>query len=55
MAQINRTVGDSRGNSNLIIESVAKAVQAKADLVVFPEMAITGCPPLNLLPLALLK
>jgi NAD+ synthase (glutamine-hydrolysing) len=50
MAQINPTVGDLEGNARLILEYVHKAEQAKADLVAFPEMAITGYPPLDLLP-----
>jgi len=50
MAQINPTVGDLDGNARLILEYARKAEQAKADLVAFPEMAITGYPPLDLLP-----
>lgn len=50
MAQINSTVGDLEGNARLIIEYSHKAEEAKADLVAFPEMAITGYPPLDLLP-----
>ena len=50
MAQINATVGDLEGNKRLIIEYGKKAANAGADLVAFPEMAITGYPPLDLLP-----
>jgi len=50
MAQINATVGDLEGNKRLIIEFGKKAIIEKADLVVFPEMATTGYPPLDLLP-----
>lgn len=50
MAQINPTVGDLEGNSRLVRDYVEKAVRAKADIVAFPEMAITGYPPLDLLP-----
>ncbi len=50
MAQINPTVGDLEGNTRLVREFAHRAVEAKADLVVFPEMAITGYPPLDLLP-----
>jgi len=50
MAQINSTVGDLKGNAQLILEYARKAAEAKADLVAFPEMAITGYPPLDLLP-----
>lgn len=50
MAQINPTVGDLAGNTRLIKDYVRRAEQAEADLVVFPEMAMTGYPPLDLLP-----
>ncbi|MGD0177125.1 MAG: NAD+ synthase [Candidatus Bathyarchaeia archaeon] len=50
MAQINSTVGDLAGNAKLILEYARKAAEAKADIVAFPEMAITGYPPLDLLP-----
>jgi NAD+ synthase (glutamine-hydrolysing) len=50
MAQINSTVGDLQGNGKLIRDYVHKSIDAKADLVAFPEMATTGYPPLDLLP-----
>jgi len=50
MAQINPTMGDIVGNTKLILEYSKKAQDAKADLVVFPEMAVTGYPPNDLLP-----
>ena len=50
MAQINPTVGDLEGNVRLILEYTRKATDAKADLLAFPEMAVTGYPPLDLLP-----
>lgn len=50
MAQINPTVGDLEGNSRLVRDYVEKAIRAKADIVAFPEMTITGYPPLDLLP-----
>ena len=50
MAQINPTVGDLEGNARLVLEYARKAEEAQADLVAFPEMAITGYPPLDLLP-----
>ena len=50
MAQVDPIVGDIQGNVELIIES---AIQAKseqqADMIVFPEMTITGYPPEDLL------
>jgi len=50
MAQINATVGDLEGNKHLISDYAKRAIAAGADLVAFPEMAITGYPPLDLLP-----
>jgi NAD+ synthase (glutamine-hydrolysing) len=50
MAQINPTVGDLDGNADLIREYLRKAREVGADLVAFPEMALTGYPPLDLLP-----
>ena len=49
MAQINPTVGDIVGNTRLIQTWIKEARQAKADLVAFPELAITGYPPEDLL------
>ncbi|MCC6141315.1 MAG: NAD+ synthase [Nitrospira sp.] len=49
MAQINPTVGDIAGNTRLIKRWIKEARKAKADVVVFPELAITGYPPEDLL------
>jgi len=49
LAQINPTVGDLAGNRRLIEEAAAKAAAAGAKLVVFPELALTGYPPMDLL------
>ncbi len=49
LAQINPTVGDIAGNTARIIEYVERAREAQADLVAFPELAITGYPPEDLL------
>ncbi|MBN1824223.1 MAG: NAD+ synthase [Endomicrobiales bacterium] len=49
LAQINCTVGDLTGNSHKIIEYYRKARSLHADIVVFPELAITGYPPEDLL------
>ncbi len=49
MAQINPTVGDIGGNIRLIKAWIKEARRAKADLVVFPELAVTGYPPEDLL------
>ena len=43
--QMNSTVGDFEGNRNKILHHINNAVKAKADIVVFPELAITGYPP----------
>jgi len=50
MAQINPTVGDLEGNSRLILDYTGRALRSHASIVAFPEMAITGYPPLDLLP-----
>lgn len=49
LAQINACVGDLRGNTDKIIENIEKGRKAGADIVVFPELAITGYPPEDLL------
>lgn len=49
MAQIDTTVGDFRGNSRKILQYVDRAKYAEAELVVFPEMALTSYPPRDLL------
>lgn len=49
LAQINTTVGDFQGNLKLIVEYLRRAGQRNADLVVFPEMTLTGYPPKDLL------
>lgn len=48
LAQINTIVGDLVGNADKMI-SIIHASKGKADLVVFPELAITGYPPLDLI------
>ena len=49
LAQINSTVGDISGNTQTILEYIDMARETKADLVAFPELAITGYPPEDLL------
>jgi NAD+ synthetase len=49
LAQLNPTVGDLVGNRRRIEEYAARAAEQGAALVVFPEMALTGYPPLDLL------
>jgi len=49
LAQINTTVGDIAGNARKILDRVARAREAGAAIVVFPELAISGYPPEDLL------
>ena len=49
MIQMNPTVGDLDGNVRRIIGWLREATKAKPDLVAFPELAITGYPPEDLL------
>jgi NAD+ synthase (glutamine-hydrolysing) len=49
LAQINPTVGDFAGNTKKIIEYASHAGEMGAELVVFPELAICGYPPADLL------
>jgi NAD+ synthase (glutamine-hydrolysing) len=49
LCQINTTVGDISGNAALIREGMRAAREAGADLVLFPELAVTGYPPEDLL------
>src|SRR5215471_19003060 len=49
MAQINTTVGDVDGNEERIHRAYLRGVEAGVDLVMVPELAITGYPPRDLL------
>ena len=49
MAQINSTLGDLEGNVSKIKNFLVEAKNCGADLVVFPELAVTGYPPQDLL------
>jgi NAD+ synthase (glutamine-hydrolysing) len=49
LAQINPRVGDLEGNLRLIGRWLGRAREAGADLVTFPELAVTGYPPEDLL------
>ncbi len=48
-AQINPTIGDIAGNAEKILTFVGRAKEMEAQLVVFPEMCLTGYPPRDLL------
>jgi NAD+ synthase (glutamine-hydrolysing) len=49
LAQMNTVVGDLDGNRERIVEHLARAREAGAELVLFPELAVTGYPPEDLL------
>ncbi len=49
LAQMNTVVGDLEGNRRRILERLDEARAAEADLVLFPELAVTGYPPEDLL------
>ena len=48
LGQINTTIGDFSGNSARIVEYARRAMAAGAGLVVFPELAVCGYPPRDL-------
>src|SRR3954454_5794058 len=48
LAQIDPTVGDIEGNSRLILESVERAHDVGAQLVLLPELCLSGYPPEDL-------
>jgi len=49
LAQINSTVGDLEGNSRKIIQHINRAKELGVDIICFPELAIPGYPPEDLL------
>jgi NAD+ synthase (glutamine-hydrolysing) len=49
LAQINPVVGDLDGNRDRILAAIEEARRAQADLVLLPELAVTGYPPEDLL------
>jgi NAD+ synthetase len=48
-AQINPTIGDIQGNVDKILQYIGRAKELGAQLVVFPELCLTGYPPRDLL------
>ena len=48
-AQINTTVGDIKGNVELIEKNIEKSLNYGVDIIAFPELSITGYPPEDLL------
>src|SRR5258705_9102339 len=49
LAQINSVVGDVDGNAAKVVEWLERARGENADLVLFPELVVTGYPPEDLL------
>ncbi|MBN1522900.1 MAG: NAD+ synthase [Spirochaetales bacterium] len=49
LAQINSIIADFAGNTQKILDAAVKAKKNNADLVVFPELALGGYPPMDLL------
>lgn len=49
LAQINPTVGDMEGNTEKIVRYIRMAEEHSADIIAFPELAVTGYPPQDLL------
>jgi NAD+ synthase (glutamine-hydrolysing) len=49
LAQMNLTVGDVEGNGERILDAIERATQAGAQVLVMPELAISGYPPEDLL------
>ena len=48
LGQINMTVGNIRKNADKIIQAIEEAKKEHADIIVFPELALCGYPPLDL-------
>ena len=48
IAQINPIVGSFRQNLKMVSEAIAQAKNESADIIVFPELALTGYPPEDL-------
>lgn len=48
LGQINPTVGDLHGNTDKMIDFARRAADGKAEVVVFPELALNGYPPRDL-------
>ena len=49
LAQVNPTVGDIAGNTDIVLRRIDEARERQADLVAFPELMLTGYPPEDLL------
>ena len=49
IAQLNFLVGDIKGNTQIILDSIHKAKEDSVDLLIFPELALSGYPPEDLI------
>lgn len=49
LAQLNTIVGDIDGNTDKILQAYRRGVEAGVELIVFPELTVTGYPPRDLL------
>src|SRR5437667_6515752 len=49
LAQINPTVGDLAGNTDLVLDHIGRARATGADPVALPDLVLTGYPPEDLL------
>jgi len=49
LCQINSIIGDIEGNKDKILKGYAQGVKDKVDLVIFPELAVCGYPPQDLI------
>jgi NAD+ synthase (glutamine-hydrolysing) len=49
VAQLNPTIGDLKGNAQLILDAATQAVAAEAELLLTPELSLCGYPPRDLL------
>lgn len=49
LLQANMVIGDLRGNADLIVAGVLEAARSQPDLILTPELSLTGCPPQDIL------
>ena len=49
ICQINPTLGDFKRNKEKIFKYIFKSIDLNADIIIFPELAICGYPPLDLI------
>lgn len=48
IGQINSKIGDFKNNATLVLNESINALEASASLIIFPEMSISGYPPMDL-------